>query len=120
MKTEQALSATGANDGDALLTLTGGRTRGMRCWAIETLAGSCRVYPSLNGTDFATKPLVLSQEPNVNVSNVVTESEGTFVASTTVGRMAYFFGEYAAIKFVQHGATPSQVRILGTESFGYS
>jgi len=114
----QSSAGTGANAGDTTLELKDGTVRGLRCWAIETLTGSVRVFPSLDGTNYASKQLVLSQEPLVNGSNQVTEAEGTFVAVTTAGRMAYFFGEYKALKFEQVGATASSIRVLGAESFG--
>lgn len=106
----------GTTNGAAIKTLRGGQTADIRRYVIETLAGSVRVMPSLfDSDDYTATPLVLSQEPLV-VANVVTEDQGTFAAATTVGTLAYFFGEYGALKFEQVGATPASIRILGTEA----
>lgn len=82
-------------------------------FCIETLAGSVRVFGSLDGENYAAQQLVLSEEPAI-VADAVTEPEGTFAAVTTAGTLAWFFGDWRALRFQQIGATDAQVRILGS------
>jgi hypothetical protein len=82
-------------------------------FTIQTLTGSVRVLGSIDGTTFPQQ-LVLSMEPLI-AGDSVTEPEGTFVAVTTAGRFAYFFGEYKKIRITQVGGTGASVKVFGTE-----
>lgn len=110
-----ARTNTGGADGSTVLTLKEGDIRPFRRFVLQAVAGQVRVFGSVDGTTYPDSPLVLSLEPAVDGSDVVTEPQGTFVAATSGTRYHYFFGQYKALKILQKGATAAQIRLLGTE-----
>lgn len=92
-------------DGNTLQTLAS--VQGFTDFAIHTIAGSVRVLPSLGnvqGTEdplFSTTPLVLAQEPTITAE--IPEPEGSFAVNTTVERLAWFDGDFRALRIIQEG-----------------
>jgi hypothetical protein len=63
-----------------------------------TSTGSLDVYPSLDGTNYATAPLTLYDLGSTAVA------PATVVATTGVGRIYGFSGTYAKLRVLQNGA----------------
>lgn len=110
-----SVTNTGGADGSTVLEIHDGSIRPFRRFVLQALAGQVRVFGSVDGTNYPTSPLVLSLEPAVDGSDVVTEAQGTFVGKTTGTRLHYFFGQYRSLKILQIGATAAQIIMLGTE-----
>jgi hypothetical protein len=111
-------STASTSDGATVKEVRAGTIHGMRRFVLEVLTGAVRVMPSIasGGEAFSAIPLVLSREPAVDGSNVVTETEGTFIAVAVPQRLHYFFGEYTGLRFLQVGTTPSSFRLMATEA----
>jgi hypothetical protein len=108
------VSGAGTGDGATLGILKDGQIRHLRRFALQVVTGVVRVFGSVDGTTYGANPLVLSLEPAVDAADVVTETQGTFVATAAPSRLYYFFGQYKALKFLQKGATGAAVNIYGT------
>lgn len=105
---------TGGTNGSTVKEIKGRAAANFRRWVLQALAGQVRVFASADGTNYPASPLVLSLEPVVDGSDVVTESQGTFVGATSGTRLHYFFGQYKGIKIVQKGSTPAQIALFAS------
>jgi hypothetical protein len=85
-------------------------------FCIETLTGSVRVLPSLDGDNFTSQQLALAQEPTITTDSPAAQT-GTLVGKTTAGVLAWFFGDMRSYKIQQAGATAAQVRFRASGDF---
>lgn len=119
-KTQRWESALGTGDGEALVWNLNGPSpvlyavAGYFRFAVKTLAGSVRIKASLEGGPAPAwdQQLVLAEEPTLS-SDTPAAQEGTLVGKTTAGVLAWFSGDYKALRVEQVGATPAQVTIVG-------
>lgn len=107
-KTIEYTPATNPGDGGAVGVFK--NTSGYSAFMVETLAGSVRVKPSLDGTNFTSQQLALAQEPTIT-ADAPAAQVGTLVGKTTAGVLAWFFGDMQAYKFEQVGATAASIRL---------
>lgn len=103
------VAASGTADGAILATLksVGGYER----FCLETVAGSIRVLPSLDGENYNLPQLALSQEPGITTDTPDAQT-GTIVGKTTANVPAYFTGDFRGLRLIQVGATPAAFRLL--------
>ncbi|HEX5461901.1 MAG TPA: hypothetical protein VFX20_18195 [Steroidobacteraceae bacterium] len=84
----------GANDGDTVID-TSDVSRNDEFLLMST-AGAMQVFPSLDGTNYATDPLSL-----IDMGATTTSP----VTATTANRIFGFYGTFAKVKVKQSGAT---------------
>ena len=87
-------TGTGANDNDVVLTLD--RADAYDTFQILTTAGAVDVFVSLDGTNFATAPLSLSD---------LGATTSTPVLVTAANRVYGWRGKYRKIRVLQNGAS---------------
>lgn len=94
MSLNGSYTATGVSDNDVLIT-TGDMTP-YRVFTLMSTAGAVDVFASLDGTNYNTAPLSLTD---------LGATTNDPVLVTAANRMYGFFGAYKYIKVLQNGAT---------------
>ncbi|MHB8816142.1 MAG: hypothetical protein ACYDAE_23160 [Steroidobacteraceae bacterium] len=91
---ERFSGGTGVNDGDVVIDTTDVARHDM--FLLMSTAGAMQVFPSLDGTNYATSPLSL-----IDMGATTTAP----VTITAAGRMYGFFGTFARVRVAQSGPT---------------
>jgi hypothetical protein len=95
-------TGTGANDNDVLFTT---RNVQQHTWfTLLSTTGAVDVFPSVDGTTFATAPLAL--EDGGATAN------GTYVLVTAALRIYKFRGPFTRIQVLQNGGTAATAHLL--------
>lgn len=87
-------AATGTNDNDVVIQT--GDTTAYDEFELQSTAGAMDVFVSLDGTNYSTAPMSLT-----DLGATTTDP----VLLTAANRTYMFFGTYAAIRVLQNGAT---------------
>jgi hypothetical protein len=99
----------GASDND-LIVQTGDVSAYDEFMLMHTTAGALDVFPSLDGTNYATAPLSL-----IDLGAATSDP----VLVTSASRIFAFYGTYAAIRVLQNGAgVPANVCLICSRKGG--
>lgn len=99
----QKYSGVGVNDNDILFTIDD-KDAQFDTFMLMTTAGAVDVFVSLDGTNYTTAALSLT--------DLGATDNSTDVLLTTAGRMYAFRGLYAKIRVLQNGATAATAKLI--------